>query len=135
MNLHKKTRYCGEDSGKPTVINQYPLCDVGLSKGWKNKSFSIIAKTNRGKKAKIVDVQDADGEARDNDALPGTIDDEEINVDENVLLGAETEYNGDNNDNNDSDEDEDENENDNEKGVECDLISGSKKVRKLRAVS
>ena len=129
LNHHKKTCYhCGEDSGKPTVI----LCDVGLSKGWKNKSFSIIAKTNRGKKAKIVDVQDTDGEARNNDALPGIIDDEEMYVDENVLPGAETEYNG---DNNDSDEDEDKNENGNEKGAECDLISGSKKVRKLRAVS
>lgn len=129
LNHHKKTCYhCGEDTDKPTVINQYPLCDVGLSKGWKNKSFTIIAKANRGKKAKIVDVQDADGQARDDDALPDNIDEEEMNVDENDLLGVETESNGDNHDNNDNDEDGDEN--DNEKGAECDLISGSKKRNK-----
>ena len=128
LNRHKKTCYhCGQDSGKATVINQYPLCDVGLSKGWKNKSFTIIAKTSRGKKAKIVDVHDADGEVKDNDALPGNIDDEDMNVDEKVLLGAETEYND---DNNDSDEDEDENEIGNEKVAECDLILGSKKRNK-----
>ena len=128
LNRHKKTCYhCGQDSGKATVINQYPLCDVGLSKGWKNKSFTIIAKTNGGKKAMEVDMQDADGEVKDNDALLGNIDDEDMNVDENVLLGAETEYNG---DNNDSDEDEDENEIGNQKVAECDLISGSKKRNK-----
>ena len=56
-----KTYYhCGEDTGKPTIANQYPLCDIGLSKGWKNKPFTVIAKVGRGKRAKTGNTSQED---------------------------------------------------------------------------
>jgi hypothetical protein len=42
---HKLRCYvCGDDSAKPIVINQYPLCKQCDDKGWLHKSFSVISK-------------------------------------------------------------------------------------------
>lgn len=74
LDQHKTTCYhCGEDTGKPAVVNQYPLCDVGIGKGWKNKAFTIIAKRSRGKKAKVANINEAEVEG---EAMEGEIDNE-----------------------------------------------------------
>lgn len=52
-HLKKTCYHCGEDTGKPTITNQYLLCDVGLSKEWKNKPFTVIAEVGRGRRAKV----------------------------------------------------------------------------------
>ena len=124
MDQHKKTCYhCGEDTGKPTIANQYPLCDIGLSKGWKNKSFTIIAKTRSVKRAKTGNISQVDvvedfkeddtvgiheSENKEDDAF-------DDNADSYEVIDA-IEENG-------SDEDEDDETN----GVESALVSGSKK--------
>ena len=127
LDHHKKTCYhCGEDTEKPIVTNQYPLCDVGLSKGWKNKSFTITAKVSRGKRSKTGNIAQVDvlQEQKEDDATG--IENRESNEDEafddNVggnEVVDDTEESG-------PDDDEDDEAN----GVESALVSESKKRAK-----
>ena len=128
MDHHKKTCYhCGEDTGKPTIANQYPLCDVGLSKGWKNKPFTVIAKIGRGKRAKVGNTsQEGVQEELKDDAA-------EIDNNEDKEDDALDDYVVDNEVANETEEvepDEDEDEDNEANGVESDLVSESKKRAK-----
>ena len=125
LDQHKTTCYhCGEDTGKPAVVNQYPLCDVGIGKGWKNKAFTIIAKRSRGKKAKVANINEAEVEG---EAMEGEIDNEIVefsNIEgfqDDIIIEEKEDDNG---VDDECDDDED------EAGVESDLVSGSKKRNK-----
>ena len=124
LDQHKTTCYhCGENTGKPAVLNQYPLCDTGIGKGWKNKPFTIIAKQIRGKKAKLANVieKEVEGEAKE-----GDFDNDIEDFRNNVGLGDEII------DEEKEEVDEEDNEVDDEaeNGVQSDLVSGSKKRNK-----
>ena len=116
LDQHKTTCYhCGENTGKPTVLNQYPLCVIGVGNGWKNKSFTIIAKKSRGKKAKftIVDGRELEGEAKDDEVDNGIKDfSNKEDLEETVLI----EYKEDDNDDHVVDKAD--------YGVKSDLVSG-----------
>lgn len=124
MDQHKKTCYhCGEDTGKPTVINQYPLCDDGLNKGWKHKAFTIIAKNHRGKKAKTGVDSEVVGDAKEDDMDDG---ENKSGFDDDFLM----EEKENDEENNEIEEEGYEEEDEENNGVKSDLISGSKKRNK-----
>lgn len=135
LDQHKTTCYhCGENTGKPTVINQFPLCDVGLSVGWKNKSFATIAKKSRVKKAKIAyvdeveaaNVVEVEGEAKEDDVedIEEGLNNDFV-VDEEIMAMEEKEG-----DSSKDDLDEEKEDNIDENGVETESVSGSKKRSK-----
>ena len=124
MDQHKKTCYhCGEDTGKPTVINQYLLCDDGLNKGWKHKAFTIIAKNNRGKKAKTGVDSEVVGDAKEDNMDDG---ENKSGFDDDFLMGEKEN----DEENTEIEEEGYEEEDEENNGVKSDLISESKKRNK-----